>query len=143
MSKITDIADAVVTALNSGTFSQTFTAQRLYLPVYDLPDMETLRVAVVPRGLTREIFGRDSTKVDYIIDVAIQQKPASLDNATLDALTGFVQEVADSFDRATVNFEGGRATCIQIDNQPIYAPDHLETFHQFTSVLSLTFRRLQ
>ena len=52
-----DIADAVVSELNQAQeppaagFGQTFTAVRAYRPVYDLADLKTLRVTVVPKGL--------------------------------------------------------------------------------------------
>ncbi|MBI5864862.1 MAG: hypothetical protein HZB38_10205 [Planctomycetes bacterium] len=52
MSTVIDIADAVVASLNAGTFSQTFEAERKYQPVFELPDMQTLHVSVVPRSVS-------------------------------------------------------------------------------------------
>ena len=51
---ITEIADAVTAELNAGSFSQAFTAERHYRPVFDLPEMGTLHVTVVPQGMTIE-----------------------------------------------------------------------------------------
>jgi hypothetical protein len=32
------------------------------------------------------------------------------------------------------------ARCADVANEPVFAPEHLEAFRQFTSVLTLTFR---
>jgi len=50
VSVITDIAEAVKDALNGQDFSQAFTAERHYQPLFELKDMKTLHVTVVPRG---------------------------------------------------------------------------------------------
>ena len=42
MARITDIADAVVAAMNGHTFSHAFTAARAYRPVFELQDMKDL-----------------------------------------------------------------------------------------------------
>jgi hypothetical protein len=38
------------------------------------------------------------------------------------------------------NYPG--AICVEKENDPIYDPDHLRQFHQFTSVVTLTFKVL-
>ena len=47
--QILDIADAVVDELNDAIgLSQEFTATRAYLPEFELPELSTLRVTVLP-----------------------------------------------------------------------------------------------
>jgi len=137
MAMIADIAGAVVTALNGHTFSQPFTAARAYLPVFDLKDMKDLRVTVVPRGVEMSTAGRGLAASDIQIDVAVQKKLASADNAEIDALMALVQEIAE-FIRSTGRF--GDGSWVRTENVPIYSPEHLGELRQFTSVLTLSFK---
>ena len=144
MATIIDIADAVVTALNgpgASGFSQQFTAARMYLPVFDLADMKTLRVTVVPKGTEMSMAGRGMAQSDVQIDVAVQKKLGqSGGNAEIDALMGLVEEIAE-FIRSTGRF--GSAAWVRTENLPIYSQEHLGQFNQFTSLLTLTFRVLE
>ena len=139
MAVVTDIADAVVTELNAHTFSQAFTAQRHYRPIFDLAEMQDLHVTVVPKGLAIERLDRSRNQHDVQVDIAVQKKCQAADNAELDPLTALVEEIADFFRlrRLTVCPE---AVWIRTENAPIYAPEHLDELRQFTSVLTLTFR---
>jgi hypothetical protein len=133
------IADAVKTALNAGGFAQTFTAERLYLPVFELKDMDTLHVTVVPRGLMIELLDRSRDQHDYQVDVAVQKRLASENAAEVDSLMDLVEQIGDRF-RHKVLETDPPAVCVKVENVPIYAPEHLEQLRQFTSVLTLTFR---
>ena len=142
---ITAITDAVVAALNGHSFSQPFTAKRHYVPTFDLKDMKTLHVTVVPRGVEMATASRTLLQHDVQVDVGIQQKlPAPADpvgdQAFVDALMGLVQEVADVL-RAVGYFD--EAQWVKSENKPIYSPEHLEQLRQFTSVLTLTLRTLR
>jgi len=139
MATITDIADAVVAELNGHTFSQSLVAVRYYRPVFDLGEMQTLHVSVVPKGVTIERADRSRNQYDFAIDVAVQKKFEKGDAAELDPLMALVEEVADFF-RLRRLAAYPDAVWVRTDNVPVYAPEHLEEFRQFTSVLTLTFR---
>jgi len=142
MATITDIADAVVADLNGHTFSQSLTAVRYYRPVFDLGEMQTLHVSVVPKGVTIERADRSRNQYDFAIDVAVQKKFESGDAAELDPLMSLVEEIADFFRlRRLASYPD--AIWVRTDNVPVYAPEHLEEFRQFTSVLTLTFRAVR
>lgn len=51
MSTIIDVTAALVARLNAGEFSQSFTAERKYQPVFELPELAELRVSVVPKAV--------------------------------------------------------------------------------------------
>ena len=139
MAVLVDIADAVVAELNGHTFSQPFEAARHYRPQFDLAQMQSLHVSVVPKGVTSEIQSRARTQNDYQVDVAVQKKIG--EEADLDSLMALVEEIADHvrFKRLTLA-GGGEAVWMRTENQPVYAPEHLDELRQFTSVLVLTFR---
>ncbi len=139
MPLITQVADAVVAALSAATFSQPVTAVRSYLPQYDLTEMQSLHVTVVPKGVVLGSSDRSRAQGDYSIDVAVQRKFAAGDNADLDGLTDLVEEISD-------HFRGRRldsyldAAWLKTEQSVLYAPENMAELRQFTSVLTLTYR---
>lgn len=139
MSVITDIAEAVVAELNAGTFSQTFQAERHYLPVYELEDIKDLRVTVVPKGTAIQSAGRGSNQHDVEIDVAVQKKLTKTEPTEIDPLIALVEELADQF-RLKRLASYPNAVWTRTQNEPVYAAEHLDQYRVFTSILTLTFR---
>ena len=138
MSTIIQIADAVVAQLNAATFSQPLTAARDYAPSFKLPDMKSLHVTVVPRGMSSASLDRSRDAFSYEIDVAVQKK-TDMAQATLDALMSLVEEIADHFRTERLSsFPGAR--CMDVKNAPVFSQEHLDELRQFTSVLTLSFR---
>lgn len=136
---VLDIADAVTSALNAATLSQTFTAERAYVPIFELPDLADLRVTVVPVELTFAALTRHSDDFDYAIDIGITRRcePTA---ASADPLMVLVQEILDLF-------RGKRLTgytdakCVTGGNKPIYDPTFMDSDRVFMSVVNLTFRK--
>ena len=142
MATIIDIADAVVSELNGGTFSQGFTAERHYRPVFELADMKTLHVTVVPKGVEMSGASRSLVQHDFAVDVAVQKKLESGDAAEMDALMSLVEEIADFFRHLRLDAVPS-AVWVRTENFPVYAPEHIEELQQFTSILTVTFRVLR
>jgi len=138
MPTITDISDAVVAELNDASFSREFTAQRSYLPRFELPEMADLHVTVVPRGLEISTATRAGHQHDYRIDVAVQQKLLTGDAPEIDGLVGLTEEIADHFRGRTL--EAPQAACVAVETEPVYVAEHMDEMRQFTSVITLTFR---
>jgi hypothetical protein len=139
MAVITDIADAVVTEMNGHTFGQAFTAVRTYDTTLPLEDAGTLRVTVVPKALAEEVASRAADQVDYVIDVGVRKKPSQGSNAELDLLVALVEEIRAFFRRRRLTAYPG-VMCVRTPVEPVFAPEHLREYGQFTSILSLTFR---
>lgn len=139
MNLIINIAEAVKDALNAHDFSQEFTAERHYQPLFDLAEMKDLHVSVVPNGVTTATLGRARAQFDCRIDVAVQKKLKQADNAEIDLLMLLVDEIAEYF-RAK-RLEGlPEAAWVKTENTALYAQEHLNEMRQFTSVVTLTFR---
>ena len=142
MAVITDIADAIVAELNAATLSQPVTAERHYLPRFDLPEMQTLHVTVVPKGVVLASGDRSRGQGDYSSDVAVQRKFATGDNAELDALTNLTEEIANHFrGRRLASYPD--AAWLKTEQTVLYAQEHLAELRQFTSVLTFTYRVLR
>jgi hypothetical protein len=145
MPLLLDIADAVVAELNATPvppatgFSQPFTATRAYRPQFDLVELKTLKVTVVPKGIEIINITRHSNQNDVSVDVAVQKKVDPNDPSEIDALMALVEQIGDFFRlRRLTSFP--TALWTKTENLPVYSPDHLETKQVFTSVLTLTFR---
>ena len=141
---VVEIADAVVAALNGAHLSQAVSAERYYLPEFDLPEMDQLHVSVVPAELDEEIADRTRDRAEYKIHVAVQkrvtkQDPSGLDTAAIDGLMRLVEEIDDLF-RHKPLLGYPEAHWTKTENKPIYDPKHLKEHGQFTSLLVFTFR---
>jgi hypothetical protein len=134
---ILQLADLLVAELNAYSFSQTFQAVRGYLPTFELPDMDTLRVTVVPKQDDGKLDTRASSVHEFAIDIGIQKKPPTIDNADLDPLMYLVQEIADYF---LFGKRPGGTTLITPQVRILFLQEHLQKFRQFTAVLTLTFK---
>ena len=139
MATIVDIAEAVKNELNNGEFSQAFTAERHYQPVFELKDMKTLHVTVVPKETELQLATRNTSQHDCRVDVAIQKKLQTTDLAEIDQLMGLVEEIVSFLSRRKLSAVP-TALWIRTANEPIYAAEHLEQFRQFTSIVTLTYR---
>jgi hypothetical protein len=139
MAEIVLVAEAVKEALNAASFSQPLTAERKYLPLFDLTDMKDLHVTVVPRGVTVSSLGRNRNQYDYQVDVAVQKKLADEGPADVDPLMSLVEEIADHFKlKRLAGYP--EAVWTRTENTPVYDPEHMNEMRQFTSVVTLTFR---
>jgi hypothetical protein len=139
MSKLTDIADAVVAVLNGSELTPEFVAERTLLPIYDLKTLKELKVSVVPKG-RKIIQGARVLTIDEIqIDIGVQKKIS--DDSELGILMKLVEDITALFKPERLTGYPN-ALCVKKENDPIYDPDYLRQFHQFTSVVTLTFKVL-
>jgi hypothetical protein len=139
LATVLQIADSVTAKLNAAELSQVFTAERLYVPSFDLEDMRDLRVSVVPRELTILAHDRTTSKYNARIDVAVQRKFEQGSNVEIDPLVALVEEIADLFRLKRLE-SMPEARCIQVEHPVIYSAEHWEQLRQFTSLLTLTFQ---
>ncbi len=138
-STIIALADAVVAGLNAGPFSLPFTVQRGYRPAVALPDLAAVKVTVIPKSLTITAASRADGFYDCAIDIGVQRKVNPDDPAELDALMRLVEELGDHL-RGTKLDGFTAAVWLALENDPIFAPEHLEKERVFTSVLTVTYR---
>ncbi len=137
MALVTAIAQAVAATLNAAPRALPFTAELRYRPVFELRELATLKVSVVPRSTGRKRGSRAGDVRRVQVDVGVQRKVANDDEVT--ALLGLVEELADCFRVGQRLASYPDAVCTELVNEPVYAPEHLEQYRQFTSVLTLTF----
>ena len=145
MSAIIDIAEAVVAEINdAGVLPSDVSAKRHYVPTFELKDMDTLHVSVVPRAVAIQPMGRSYCQHDVQIDIGIQQRfpPGSGPDdqqITVDALMQQVEQISELL-RGKRLSPLPEAVWLRTQNDPVYAPEHMDQLRQFTSVLTLTYR---
>jgi len=140
VSTIAAIADAVAAHINAGTYSRPVSAERMYQPAFTLEDLKDLRVSVVPRTVGISAASRDSSIVECVIDVGVQQKlPATGEQAEIDALLDLVEEITDHL-RLKRLPGAPEAAWVGIAHEPVVSSESLEQHRVFTSVLSVTYR---
>jgi len=139
VSTIIQLADGIVASLNVGSFSQQFQAERHYQPVVELQQLQQLKVTVVPKSVSISAASRQDSFFDCAIDIGVQRKIDADNPEVLDSLMHLVEEIADHL--RFKRLDGfPAAVWFSIENDPIFAPDHLEKERVFTSVLTVTYR---
>lgn len=134
------LADVLGTALSWGSAPVDVT--KSWMPQYELGDLDTLRVIVVPGTCARLNAARGSTQRDHTIQVGIlmRAKNDEDDTTVYDALDAFAQSVADAVDTSDLGLPGVR--WVSTTHESLAVPDHLREMRQFTGVLSVLYREV-
>ena len=142
MSLVTSIAKSVATELNKHTFSTPFEAVFSVKPGFELSELDTLRVIVVPKTLEIETVSRSSSKYLVSVDIGIMQRIGKMaPEEAVETLGDLVDEIIE-FLKTKILDEFPAAQCIAVANDPIYIPDHLTQQRTFTSVLTIQYAML-
>jgi len=145
VSLVTDIADAVVAELNAappGTFSQAFTAVRRVRPEFDLQDLETLQVSVVPKQHTMRAITRGATLHEPVVTIGVQKRIESDEDAETAALGVLTDEIARHLRQRPLAAMPG-AVWAGTEIEPVYAPEHLAEHRVFTSVVTVNYQWME
>ena len=138
MSSAANIADAVVTELNSGVFNPPFTAQRVLLPLFTLPELADLKVTVVPVSRSEEMVSRGSVLNRFEIHIAVQKKISQIETDVPPLIT--LTDAIGDYMRFRRLAGVPEALWVKTDVEVIYAPEHLLNDRVFTSVLKLHYK---
>ena len=142
MGLATEMADAVaaeLAAAPAGTFTPAITPVRSVLPEFELRDLAELRVTVVPRAIEITSSTRAAGQYDVMIDVGVQQKLGADLDAEVAALGTLVDQIAAYLARRRLA-AAPKAHWAGIENDPVYAVEHLKQQRVFTSVVTVTYR---
>lgn len=135
------LADAVVAELNAGTYSQSFTAERAYVPRFDADSGDVLQVQVVPRtdAEAEQTAGIDVREI--VIQVGIFKRlvdPVAGEVAEIDALMDLCEEIRGELNRVRLG-ETDEAVCVATTHDPIYSMEDIDERRVFLTVLAFTF----
>ncbi len=139
MTTTPEIAQAVADSLNATVFGQPVTAERAWLPVYDLGEMETLRVTVVPTTRTLTTVSRAALQAEHRIEVAVQRRVDPEDLPAVDALVALCNEIAEHLTGAALPALPD-IRWAKTEHTLLAAPEHLNELRQFTGLIAVTYR---
>jgi len=136
VSLIVDIPESLKDFLNAGTFTEEFTAKRIYVPVFSIEGAEDLQVLVAPRENERTIRNKKQQVSEVQVDVAIFKKVISTEPETIDPLTDFVEELVKYLE-----FENQSGhSWLRTTNDLIYDQDYLRERKIFRSRILNVYR---
>ena len=136
-----DLADQVVLTLNESDCEPAFTAVRKLFPFYELKDLSNLKVTVVPKSLSITASSRNSSELDYQVDIAIQKTVKTPDDPEVNALMELTLAIAKSFRKKI--YEDIGAVCFKQSIDPLYSIEHIQPPSVFTSVVTLDFKVIE
>ena len=137
---IIQIADALVVKLTGGTFSQPFTPVRMVFPNFDIKELVTLKVTVVPRSVESSILTRVSDQDDFVIDIGVQKKLTEAFESETVALIALVTEIKTFLRLGNLSIGSAFARWLTTKIDPIYSREHIAGDNVFTSIISVTYR---
>jgi hypothetical protein len=141
-SKAADIATAITSQLNAGTFVESFTAVRKWAPDWNIPAGDLTdnlpRVTVAPATFGRTRLSRGNiTNREVVIEVGVQRQILS-DPADVDKLVELAEQVADFFGPTTTfGTTGFKFTKSEIVDD-LVNPDQIRTAKFATAVVRIT-----
>jgi len=139
-SRLIDLADLLVTHINGGSYSDSFTAERAIVPEYSLKDIADLTVCVLPVGMSIETIRRGNDANVLNIDVLVLKKLDCSTTATrdseIDDMMVIMEELAD---RIRVYTPAASGSLMSSEFMPIYDPEYLETYNGFFGVIRTQF----
>lgn len=134
-----EIADAVVELLNnSSAFDSDFTAERKLLPVFELKDLETVKVSIVPLSAEYTLINRAALTTDYQVNIGIQKK-VSNPESELEDLIDLAESIVLYLKGKTL-ITTPNAYWVRTVNEPVYDRQHLSEQLVFTSIITVTYR---
>jgi hypothetical protein len=130
--------DDVTAMLNGGTFSISFTAERVLFREAKPEDYEGLSVLVLAAGLSSDIRDRTHDAETTTIGVQILKLVKASDDSEMTALIGLVEEIArflNSPDNEVLDGTGVQRTAQRASVDPLFDHDQLEENGLFMSTI--------
>ena len=129
---VVDVADALVTALNAATMTQTFTAVRKHTHTADRNNL-TLQVLLVPKSDEQTQFARGLYQRDIAVDIAVIG-PCETE-AERKALSDLCEEIKDEIRGDAM----GGASFVGLKHNPLYSIDDAGDTDLFTAVITANY----
>lgn len=147
-SRVMDVADAVAALLNAppngfGPFLSSFQSAVAFQPQFDLKQLQTLQVAVIPDEEADTMLLKQTNQLDVSVDVWIQKHIAGVpEGRSLMALAEQFKtllKLPRPVGPMTLG-DGSHASWIGMTARPLWHPNHMLEKNVFTRVLTFTYR---
>lgn len=147
-SDVVRAADALVTAINGASWGVTVVAVRKSAVSYDLQDLDTLRVTLVPQLRRFGLIGRGpSWENHFTISIAIQKRhggdEGEIENSATDPIDGLAEDIMHWLTTTKISVATSpafRATPVEIINEFVALDEHFWEHRVFTTVINCVYR---
>ncbi len=141
---VKQVADAVAATINTGTYSTAFTAESAYIPNFSRTGLTGLRVDVVTVERTIDAHDRYGLALEYSVNIGVSGPTSKIDNEP-DPYVQVVEEIIahlwDMDNRiVTAGVDNSTLSISEMENDPIYDFESLNTTSEFISVLNAKYR---
>lgn len=138
---LVQVAEAVVaeiTAAVTAGLLPAMTPELDFVPSLEPKDLIGIKIIVCPRSRRSAIVTRAASSKEYEIDIAVLKK---ITNAELPDMLQLCEQLETFFEgRKIAPAEMPSVSCTEVNNDPVYVPEHIRTRRQFTGILTLTFK---
>lgn len=142
MSRLTDKADALVTAINGHVFTLPTVAVRRMVIDLTLPETTTRTIYVSPKGIETRWIGRRQREQKTTLYAVILARVATLEASVLDPLSQLTEDL-DDFINATANRALGGATLIETKISALFDAERLRQQSLWASAIEATYQSLE
>lgn len=139
---VSQLADALVVELNNATFTPAVVAQRIYRPVHSLPQLDEIKLLVVPRSFATSATDRGADQLELQVDVGVRRRVRPDEDEDIDQMLSLLDQVSEWLNRRQL-VQMPAARFLGLLAEPIYDPEDLDNRHVFTGVLTATYRLLR
>lgn len=129
------IAGTVAQQLNQAALAEPVNAKVSYNPAFKLEQMNELKVTVVPRSVEYFREGRGLLKTVSKIDIAVQKRLKQKQIEQADELVCLCEAISSFFQKKKITES---AISSNVAYSPVFVPEHMREFSQFTGVITLT-----
>jgi hypothetical protein len=135
-----EVAEAVLSELKRGSWSQTFQPERLYYAVFTAEDLRDLRVSVIPLTYTDEKLSRSSSQYSEGVIIDVQKQVQPQDKRQVDDLIAFMDELFQFFgDGHRLATQPARwCEAVRLVDDRLWSPEILYTQSAFEAALEVT-----
>ena len=138
---LTDVCDALVTALAGQAWSVPFSAARKYRPEFTLEQLETVQAAVCAERVSKLRVARNTWQEDAVVTVGLQKRVSAVgDQAEVDC-----DEMVQVWEEVCEFLQGNDLTLVPgaklVAMDVVHADrQHLNENHVWTGTATLTYR---
>lgn len=141
MSTAVDIAEAIVSALEAGSFSQEFTPALDFEPEKKHEELSSLVVTVTPLSLEVTNHSRGGSQHDFTTTVGIQKHLADIDSTPeIKTLLDLSEEVVSALSRLDITASVPGVAWLGLDNTVMYWQPGIRDERTFTSTINTLYR---
>ena len=138
MSRIVQLADAIVAELKCGAFSQCFEVQRYFAPTIALTEENKTLVLVVPSSISVASRSRGLMQDVIAIDCGVTEKISPDKPKRIEALLTLTEEIMHIFELKRPDVDQ-LYTWTGTESKLLYDPERLQASYQFFSLFTWSF----